>query len=58
MQITINGGEDKIGKLIDHIPHKEAVLVKKQFVNMIWGCKKTKEKAASRKRKDAAFFVV
>lgn len=29
MQITINGGEDKIGKLIDHIPHKEAVLVKK-----------------------------
>ena len=35
MQITINGGEDKIGKLIDHISHKEAVLVKKQFVNMI-----------------------
>lgn len=35
MQITINGGEDKIGKLIDHIPHKKAVLVKKQFVNMI-----------------------
>ncbi len=35
MQITINGGEDKIGKLIDNIPHKEAVLVKKQFVNMI-----------------------
>ena len=23
-----------------------------------WRCKKTKEKAASRKRKDAAFFVV
>ena len=30
----------------------------RSYMEIIWGCKKTKEKAASRKRKDAAFFVV
>ena len=31
IQLTINRGEDKMSKLIDHIPHKEAISLKDQI---------------------------